>query len=104
MQQLLDSSPQDRIAEQRANGSRVALHQLEHQLVLNEELEPRPIRVAHELLDGPRAGAHRTQPPPDLLRALIDDGAEHRLLVREVVVERPGRQLRAADDVAYRGR
>src|SRR5205823_11320055 len=88
-QEVLDTGAEYRIAEESADRPGVALQQLEHQLIFNEKLEPGAVGVANERLERAGAGADGAQAPADLLRALIEHSPEHRLLVWEVVVERP---------------
>ena len=76
-----------------ADRAAVAAHQLEGLGVGGEDAEVLAIAGRDELLERAGLAARRLDARADLLGGLLEDRAEERLLVGEVVVERPAREL-----------
>ena len=102
--ELLGARAERRSVELRADGARVAADDLEHRAVRGEELEVGAEALTDERLGVGRGAPRRAHHLADVARALLQQGPEDRLLVGEVVVERPRGEVGAPDDVADRRR
>ena len=94
--ELPQAGGQHGIAEALADRAEIAPQEGERAGVGGDELEERAEAVLEEVLSSGRRATGVADAPAGVGARLLHDRAEHRRLVREVVVERARGQLRAA--------
>src|SRR4051794_39860644 len=103
LEQLDDAHLEDSAVGHQGDRAGVAAEHLEELRLLDGPLEVGAVRVGHPGLHrDPGLAALGADEGPRALRHLLQDGAEGVLLVAEVVVERPAREVGLPDDVARR--